>query len=49
MVKAAFNKKKFLFCRKFDLNLRKEIGKRYTWERALHDSETLTLRKIDKK
>jgi hypothetical protein len=31
------------------LNLRKKMVKCYIWKRVLHDFESLTLRKIDKK
>jgi hypothetical protein len=44
MVKAAFNKKKTLFTRKLDLNLRKKLVKYYIWSIALYGAETWTLR-----
>jgi hypothetical protein len=39
MEKAAFNRKKNLFTRKLDLNLRKKLVKCYIWSIALYRSE----------
>jgi hypothetical protein len=49
MAKAALNKKKTLFTRKLDLNLRKKLVKCYIWSIALFGAETWTLRKMDQK
>jgi hypothetical protein len=49
MARAAFNKKKTLFTRKLDLNLRKKLVKCYIWSTALYGAEKWTLRKIDEK
>jgi hypothetical protein len=49
MAKAAFNKKKVLFTKKLDLNIKKKLVKCYTWGRALYGAETGTLRKVDQK
>ena len=49
MAKAAFKKKKTLFTRKLDLNLRKKLIKCYIWSMALYGAETWTLRAEDKK
>ena len=51
MVKAAFNKKKKknLFTRKVDLNLRKILVRCYVWSIALYGDETWTLRVTDQK
>jgi hypothetical protein len=49
MAKAAFNKKKSLFTRKLDLNLRKKLVKCYIWSMALYGAETWTLRTADQK
>ena len=51
MAKAAFNKKKNLFTRKLDLNLRKKLVKCYVWSMAVYGAETWTLRadRSDKK
>jgi len=49
MTKAAFNKKKTLFTRKLDLNLRKKPVKCYIWSKALYGAETWTLRAADQK
>jgi hypothetical protein len=38
--KAAFSRKKTLFRRKLDLNLRKKLVKFYTWSTALYGAET---------
>ena len=47
--KAAFSKKKTLFTRKLDLNLRKKLIKCYIWSLALYGAETWTLRAADQK
>jgi hypothetical protein len=44
---AAFKKKKTLFTRKLDLNLRKKLVKCYIWSMALYGAETWTLRVAD--
>ena len=49
MAKAAFKKKKTLFTRKLDLNLRKKLVKCYIWSMALYGAETWTLQAADKK
>ena len=49
MAKAAINKKKTLFTRKLDLNLRKKIVKCYIWSMALYGAETWTLRAAEQK
>jgi hypothetical protein len=49
MAKAEFNKKKNLFTRKLDLNLRKKLVKCYNWSVALYGAETWTLRAVDQK
>ena len=49
MAKAAFNKKKTLFTRKLDLNLRKKLVKCYILSMALYGAETWTLRAADQK
>ena len=49
MAKVAFNKKKALFTRKLDLDLRKKLVKCYIWSMALYGAETWTLRAADKK
>jgi hypothetical protein len=46
MAKAAFNKKKNLFTRKLDSNLRKKLVKCYIWRITLYGAETWTFRKI---
>jgi hypothetical protein len=43
--KAAFNKKKILFTRKFDLNLRKKLADCYVWGIVLCGAETWPLRR----
>jgi hypothetical protein len=40
MATAAFNKKKTLFTRKLDLELRKKLVKCYIWSIALYGAET---------
>jgi len=47
VAKAAFNKKKAVFTRKLELNLRKILVKCYTWRIALCGAKTCTLRKVD--
>jgi hypothetical protein len=49
MAKAAFNKKKALFNRRLDLNLRNNPVKCYIWSTALYGAGTWTLRKVDRK
>ena len=49
MTKAAFNKKKTLFTRKLDLNLRKKLEKCYIGSMVLYGAETWTLRAADQK
>jgi hypothetical protein len=49
MAKAAFSKKKSLFTRKLDLNIRKKLVKGYIWSIDLYIFQILTLRKVDKK
>jgi hypothetical protein len=49
ITKAAFNKKKTLFTRKLDLNLRKKLVKCYIFSIALYGAETWTLQKVDQK
>ena len=39
MAKAAFNKKKYLFTNKLDLNLRKKLVKCYVWSMAVYGAE----------
>ena len=48
MAKAAFNKKKTIFTRKLDFNLRNKLVKCYIWSMALYGAETWTLRAADK-
>jgi hypothetical protein len=48
MAKAAFNKKT-LFTSILDLNLRKELVKRYIWSIAVYGAETWTRRKVNQK
>jgi len=40
MAKAAFNNKKALFTRKFDLDLRKKLEKCYIWSITVYGAET---------
>jgi hypothetical protein len=47
MAKAAFNRKKILFTRKLDLDLRKTLVKCYISSTALYKDETLTLLEVD--
>ena len=49
MAKAAFNKKKYLFTSKLDLNLRKKLVKCYVWSMALYGAETWMLHATDQK
>jgi hypothetical protein len=44
--KAAFHKKKTLFPRKMDLNLRKKPVKCYIWSIAFYGAESWTFRKV---
>jgi hypothetical protein len=47
--KPAFHKKKFLFPRKLDLNLRNKPLKCYIWSITLFGAEIWTFRKVDNK
>jgi len=49
MVKVAFNKKRTLFTRKLDLELRKKLVKCYVWSIVLYGAETWTIRAVDQK
>jgi hypothetical protein len=49
MTKAGFNKKKFLFTCKLDLNFRKKLVSCYIWSIALYGAGTWTLRKVNQK
>ena len=49
MERAAFSKKKVLFTRKLDFNLKKKLAGCYVWSTALYGAETWTLRKVDQK
>jgi hypothetical protein len=49
MAQATFNKKKTLFTRKLDLNLRQKLVKCYIWSIAVYGAETWTLRKVEQK
>jgi hypothetical protein len=49
MAKAAFNKKRNLFSRTFNLELRKKLVKCYVWSIALYGAETWTLRAVDQR
>ena len=49
MAKAAFNKKRTLFTRTLNLELRKKLVKCYVWSIALYGAETWTLRAVDQK
>jgi hypothetical protein len=49
MEKAAFNKNKMFFTRKFDFNLKKKIVKCYIWSIAWNGAEIWTFRNVDKK
>jgi hypothetical protein len=46
--KATFNRKKMLFIRKLDFNLRKKLVNFYNWSTGLYGAETWTLRKDQK-
>jgi len=48
IAKVTFNKKKFLFTFKLDLNLRKKLVKCYIWNIAVCGAETSTLWKYQK-
>jgi hypothetical protein len=48
-VKTAYNRKKALFTRKLELNLRKKLLKYFVWVKAVHSAETWELGKIDHK
>jgi hypothetical protein len=47
--KPAFNRKKTLFAKKLDLNLRKTVVKCYIWSTALYGAETWARLKADEK
>jgi len=49
MAKAAFNKKRALFTRTLDLELRKKLVKCYFWSTAFYGAGTWMLRAIDQK
>jgi hypothetical protein len=49
ITKARLNRKKTLFTRKLNLNLRKKLVKCYIWSRTLCGAETWTLWKLDQK
>jgi hypothetical protein len=49
MAKVAYNKKRALFTRKMELELRKKLVKCYTWSIALYGAETCTHREVDQK
>jgi formylmethanofuran dehydrogenase subunit E-like metal-binding protein len=49
MAKAAFNKKKNLFTRKLDLNLRKKLVKCYVQTIALYSAGKWAIQKTDHK
>jgi len=49
MDKAAFNKKRTLFTRTLDLELRKKLVKCYVWSIALYGAETWTLCTVEQK
>jgi hypothetical protein len=49
MAKAAFNKKRAVFTKKMNLELRKKLVKCYIWNTALYGAETWTLRAVDQK
>ena len=49
MAKAALNKKRALFTRTLDFELRKKLVKCYVWSIALYGAETWTLRAVDQK
>jgi hypothetical protein len=49
MTKSAFNRKRVLFTRKMDLELRKKLVKFYFLSIALYGAETWTLPAVDQK
>jgi len=49
MTKNAFIKKRALFARTLDLELRKKLVKCYIWSIALYGAEIGTLRTVDQK
>jgi hypothetical protein len=49
MTKATFNKKKTLFTRRLDFNIRKKLVKCYIWSLVVCGAENWTLRKVDQK
>jgi hypothetical protein len=49
MAKAAFNKRRALFTRTLDLELRKNLMKCHTWSIVLYGAETWTLWAVDQK
>jgi len=49
MAKTAFNKKRTLFTRALDLELRKKLVKCYIWNIALYGAETWALRTVGQK
>jgi hypothetical protein len=49
MAKSAFKKKRTLFTRTLDLELRKKLVKYHIWSIALYGAETWTLRAVNQK
>jgi hypothetical protein len=49
LAKAAYNKKRALFTRKMDLELKKKLVKCYIWSIVIYGYETWTLRTVDQK
>jgi len=49
MKKTAFDKKKSLFTRKLNINLRTKLVNCYIWSIAFYGAENWTLRKVDQK
>jgi hypothetical protein len=49
IAKAAFNRKKTLFTRKLDLEIRKKLVKRYVCSITVYGAEIWILRKLDQK
>jgi hypothetical protein len=49
MAKAAFNKKRYLFTSKMDLELMKKLVKCYIWSIASYSAETWTPRAVNQK
>jgi hypothetical protein len=47
--KSPFNRKKTVFIRKLNLNLRAKLVKCYIWSIALYGAETLTIRRVNQK